>query len=345
MKKTCDIVICIWNNLEVTRDCIESIYKNTAYPYYRLVLIDNASDEPTKSYLESIKNDPRFNVILIRNEENLGNTKAVNQGLKASDAAYVCNLDNDTYVTDGWLSEMITIAESDPTIGIVAPGRKGGQPLTSNSIIDIEAKAKDIAQRKGQQREMALIDCFCALIKREVINTVGLWDEIYSPGYYDDSDYCRRTVAHGYKLVCALGAYVYHREGGSFKKRNKFRDEIFARNQKIYNERYGESKRILYVIDHLNKHMDQICADILQQARQTNWVWINQKISLASLPLTAHSHINIVRYTPFFFTLRNFFKIIFRKKKFNDIYADNSFLLRLLAITKPFHRANVTKIK
>src|SRR5262245_36921432 len=115
--KICDIIICVWNNKEVTRECIESIAKNTQYPY-RLVLIDNASGEETQTYLESLKKDPRFKVIIIRNEENLGNTKAVNQGLTATDAPYVVNLDNDTYVAEGWLTEMVKVAESDPQIGM-----------------------------------------------------------------------------------------------------------------------------------------------------------------------------------------------------------------------------------
>ena len=51
----CDIIIPVWNQLEYTRNCIENIFCTTSYPY-RLILIDNGSDEETGAYLGSVKN-------------------------------------------------------------------------------------------------------------------------------------------------------------------------------------------------------------------------------------------------------------------------------------------------
>lgn len=96
----CDIIIPVWNHKDITKDCIDSIIRNTVYPY-SLILIDNASDADTKTYLESLKNNGSIDVKLIRNEENLGFVKAVNQGLKASGAPYVCIMNNDTIATPG----------------------------------------------------------------------------------------------------------------------------------------------------------------------------------------------------------------------------------------------------
>ena len=73
----CDIIIPVWNQLEVTKDCVDSIIRNTKYPF-RLVIIDNASDKKTTDYLDSLKADKRLGLLLIRNEKNFGFVKAVN---------------------------------------------------------------------------------------------------------------------------------------------------------------------------------------------------------------------------------------------------------------------------
>ncbi|MCX5686631.1 MAG: glycosyltransferase, partial [Candidatus Omnitrophica bacterium] len=107
----CDIIIPVWNQKDITKDCIDSIARNTKYPYC-LILIDNASDNDTKRYLEGVRDNNALDVILIRNEKNLGFVKAVNQGLKASSAPYICIFNNDTVTTPGWLEEMVEFAEA-----------------------------------------------------------------------------------------------------------------------------------------------------------------------------------------------------------------------------------------
>lgn len=67
IQKKCDIIIPVWNQLEFTKRCIESIRKNTRFPY-RLIIIDNNSEPPTKNYLSGIA-DRHDDVLLIRNED------------------------------------------------------------------------------------------------------------------------------------------------------------------------------------------------------------------------------------------------------------------------------------
>ena len=98
----CDIVIPVWNNKEVTQRCLESIFDNT-HCEYRLIIIDNASDASTRQYLDQVKLSRPDKVLLIANEENVGFTKAVNQGIKVSSSDYVCINNNDIIVSDGWL--------------------------------------------------------------------------------------------------------------------------------------------------------------------------------------------------------------------------------------------------
>ena len=106
----CDIIVPVWNEPERTASCVEHIFENTRYPY-RLILIDNASEPETRNYLEGLKKSRKAEVIIIRNNENLGFVKAVNQGLKLSEGPYVCILNNDTLPGAGWLAELVEFAE------------------------------------------------------------------------------------------------------------------------------------------------------------------------------------------------------------------------------------------
>ena len=99
----CDIIIPVWNQLTFTKDCLDSIFKNTVGVDYRIIIIDNASDDKTRDYLNGLKEARPNGITLIRNEKNLGFIKAVNQVIAASNAHYICLLNNDTLVTKGWL--------------------------------------------------------------------------------------------------------------------------------------------------------------------------------------------------------------------------------------------------
>ena len=181
----CDIIIPIWNQPALTRRCLEAIGGKTGTPH-RLILIDNGSEEDTRSFLESLAGDPSWNGILIRNEENLGFIRAVNQGLKASQARYVCILNNDIVVTEGWLERMVEFAGSHPEAGLLNPEQNHdpGKPMPG----DLEAFARSRVQGRGKWMELDHCTGGCLLVKREVIQKVGVLDEAYGEGYFEDND-------------------------------------------------------------------------------------------------------------------------------------------------------------
>ncbi|RLE45795.1 MAG: glycosyl transferase family 1, partial [Candidatus Methanomethylicota archaeon] len=211
---SCDIIIPVWNQLELTKDCIEHIVRNTHYPY-RLVIIDNGSQQETREYLEELSRSNNPPVTLIRNQTNLGFVKAVNQGLKASNADYVCLLNNDVLVSKGWLDEMIGVANRQAGIGIVNPdsSEEADTDLADN-LLGYRAQSRKPYQ--GDYIEIMGAMGFCMLIKREVIDRIGILDEIFGIGGYDDMDYSRRAWQAGYKCVKARGAYVIHCVHSSF---------------------------------------------------------------------------------------------------------------------------------
>lgn len=321
----CDIIIPIWNQLEFTRVCMDNLIKNTHYPY-RLILIDNSSDLSTKRYLESLKDNKKFEVELIRNEENLGFIKAVNQGLKLSSAPYVCMMNNDTIPAPGWLERMVDFAEAHADVGLVNPQCDG------HLDTPIEVHARRLGDHKGEYMEMNQCQGFCMLVKRDLINKIGYLDESFGIGGFDDTDYSMRAHLAGYRCVSIKDAYVYHRLHGSFAKAGN-RKEWVERNQKIYYKKWGKHLRVEIVLslDHL--HPEDILKLILLSygfAREWSWVrlWINYKgdkkdierligetLRNNNMPSHQNISINILNLSKFIFNLSISCKFLERLRK------------------------------
>ena len=269
---SCDIIIPIWNQLSFTKDCLEHIIQNTRYPY-RLILIDNASEEDTREYLSRFASDNPDKAVLIRNEENAGYIKAVNQGLKISCAPYVCMMNNDTIPAPGWLERMIEFAEAHPDVGLINP-QCGGH---NDASVGVYAKA--LERYKGEYMEMNQCQGFCMLVKRELIDRIGVLDEAFGVGGYDDTDYSIRAHKAGYRSVSIRDSYVYHRIHASFDKAGN-REDVVRRNRKIYYDKWGKHLRVgvLFPLNTLDSaDISHLTEYVYGLAREWSWthLWIN----------------------------------------------------------------------
>ena len=315
----CSIIIPVWNQLESTRACVDSVFRNTDSGY-RLIIIDNASQDETRRYLEglaALKDSP---VTVIRNEENTGFVKAANQGMRISEGPYVCILNNDTLVTGHWLREMIGILSGSPDIGIVNPSSNnlGQRPAAGGSIDDYASRL--YSEERGRFAELGSAIGFCMLIKRTLIEKIGLFDEAYGPGTFEDTDFSRRAVREGFRCVRACGAYVYHKEGGSFGRSREY-DSNFARNRALYESRWGRPKRVLYRASKRDLVLSgNSVARMLKLAREGNWVYIYLRESADVKDIPAHSNIVVKKFPDSFFGVRTAMKMLTKKKRFDEIY-------------------------
>jgi len=334
----CDIIIPVWDQLEITRECVDSILRNTDYPY-RVIIVDNGSLPPTRDYLAGLEGVKDLDLLLIRNDRNLGFVKAVNQGVVASDAPYLCIMNNDTIAAGGWLSEMINVMEANPSIGLLNPSSNtSGQFPEERSIDDYALTLKPF---KGKIQELYTCRGFCMVVTREVIARVGLLDEVYHIGYFDDTDYCKRAQRLGYKTARAKAAYVYHKENVSFKvlKNNK---DLFGDNEKIFFERWERHVRVGYFIDSpsLNAKVDAIATSV---ARNGHQIIIFLKKGLNWPVIIDHFDIRRMNVNPVFFGIVSMYQILKRKekKKLEVLLTDNRLFGRLLEMTKGLHGAEV----
>ena len=243
--KRCDIVIISCNQFEYTIGCVDSIENNTNYPN-RVIIVDNASDEVTRTALETLSRQGR--IILIQNKENEGWVCAVNKGIAYSDADFVCVMNNDTVVYPGWLDEMIRVAESDSRIGLVNPEWELPKRYSSGR----DAYFRDVISRNsGSYSETDWIRGFCFLITRVLIQKIGGLDVAYSPGYYDDGDYSVRALQAGFIVVRARGAFVWHFRNITARSvlGNERMNSLLEKNKRLFHQRWGHHLRILFIVE------------------------------------------------------------------------------------------------
>jgi len=344
---SCDIIIPMWNQLQLTRECIEHIVKNTHYPY-RLIVIDNGSERETQDYLKGLSSDNKLKLTLIRNELNLGYIKAVNQGLQISDADYVCLLNNDVLVGEGWLSEMIKVANSNEKIGIVNPE---SDEVSYGSVEELlRYKSKSLNSYQGKFIEVMAGMGFCMLIKREVISKIGLLDEIFGLGGWDDIDYSKRAWQAGYKCVKAKRAYAIHRVHSSFSRLGKKRKrQIGRQTRSLFWRKWGKITRVAFVVNKpLNDEsfLNRVFGLSHNLARDWNIVHFFVRKSANSFQ-PQHQSIILIKYPDRLFLFRCLGQVLKPKKKrlkFKTIFVDNLQFGQFLRILSFIHRAKVVLI-
>jgi len=240
----CDIVLLTWNHLELVQPCIETLLRHTTLPA-RLLIIDNGSDLPAHEYLQRVTGTPHVTVELLRNETNEGFRKGMNKGLRVSRAPSVCLLNNDTLVTPGWLERMLEVADANPTIGLLNPSSNvfGDRPCRGETL---EAHASHLASRRDEWVEVGSCIGFCLMIKRTVIERIGLLTEDEPGFFFEDDDYSRRAQAAGFFCVVVPSAYVYHAEHRSVRALPQ-RERVFRASREAYWRRWGRPLRVAYI--------------------------------------------------------------------------------------------------
>jgi GT2 family glycosyltransferase len=234
------IVILTYNQLEYTYHCINSIRKYTPKDSYEIIIVDNASSDDTVAWLSQ-----QSDLKVIYNDKNRGFPAGCNQGIALSKGDNILLLNNDVIVTEKWLDNMLTClynSEDIGAVGCVTNNCSYYQNITVNYKNDEELQnfaAEYNQSNPALWEERLKLIGFCFLVKREVVNKVGLLDERYSPGHFEDDDYSFRIRQMGYKLMLCKDTFIHHFGSVSFKQNNDLFQSGNIIGARIFTEKWG----------------------------------------------------------------------------------------------------------
>jgi|WetSurMetagenome_2_1015567.scaffolds.fasta_scaffold00092_33 GT2 family glycosyltransferase/glycosyltransferase involved in cell wall biosynthesis/tetratricopeptide (TPR) repeat protein len=237
------IVIVTCNGLKYTRECVESIRKRTSEPH-EVIFVDNASTDGTVKWLKKmIQENPDYR--LIENIGDLGFAKGYNQGMEASSGEYIVILDSAVVVTENWLSGLIECLNSAPDTGFVGPmtnNASGVQKVLNadyRTMNRMHEYAKSLRERYRYRRiPLRKIDGFCMLFRRELTDKIGLLDERFGTGNFEDDDYCLRATLAGYRNLIAGDVFIHHSGGNGFVKNRIDYGSSMPGNFRIFDEKW-----------------------------------------------------------------------------------------------------------
>lgn len=212
------IIIPVHNLWKQTKKCLRSIAAHTPQDH-EIIVIDNASTDKTRAKLTN-RSATQENLIIHHNKGNRSYAAACNQGISEARGEFVVVLNNDVVVTDGWLGKMLSAIERTDA-GIVGPVSDyvaGAQHV--DYVYKGNGQLADFARRiyyteLSSVLETQAIVGFCMLIRREVFDEIGLFDERFVNGY-EESDFCLRAAEAGIKTVIARDTFIHHEGSQTF---------------------------------------------------------------------------------------------------------------------------------
>lgn len=237
------IIILTCNQLEYTKKCVKSLSKNTPEPH-EIIFVDNGSTDGTVKWLKALTQKNK-DYRLIENKRNLGFAKGCNQGIEASRGEFIQLLNNDVVVAEGWLSGMMECLKSAPDAGIVGPmtnNISGLQKVDSDEYRSVDDLDKYAAQFRKEHRHRRIslrrIVGFCMLFTRALAEQIGLLDESFGTGNFEDDDFCLRAALAGYKNYLAGDVFIHHYGSRSFIGNKIDYGTAMSGNRKIIEDKW-----------------------------------------------------------------------------------------------------------
>jgi len=204
------VVVLCYNNRSVTEKFMELFKANTTN--YNLIIIDNGSSDGTVDYLNEIFPTFEGNAELILNQENLGVIGGRNQGfgeflsqapyptkgMPFRYSEYLCFLDNDQFVRQGWLTQYHEFMQ------------KGNYDMIGADawLMDSKFMPRHNCSRAGES--FTYVGCGGMMIKRKVVEDLKGFDPQFNPAYFEDPDYNFRAREKGYKIGWNYQARITH---------------------------------------------------------------------------------------------------------------------------------------
>ena len=172
---------------------------------------------------------------------------AVNQGIQIASGKQILLLNNDTVVTTGWLEGLLESLYDRPDTGLVGPvsnNVSGPQKIavTYSELSSLDGFAWDLRLNRQLMETDRLVG-FCILLRRSVIDDIGLFDERFRFGGFEDDDLRRRAIDAGYKVLIASHVFVHHFRSVTFKATGIDLGAIMDQNPRRFKEKWSNESK------------------------------------------------------------------------------------------------------
>ncbi len=220
-----DVIVPVYDGLEETKRCIDSVLNNKNATPFNLLVIDDCSPNPEiRSYLKELSEKGAIELLL--NYKNRGFVATANRGMSLHPDRDVVLLNSDTEVANDWLDRIVKNAQSDGRIATITPFSNNAeicsfprycQPnalFLGKSVAEIDAV---FASLPACQIDIPTGVGFCMYIRRDALIDIGMFDEsTFGMGYGEENDFCMRASALGWRNVACTNVFVFHEGGVSF---------------------------------------------------------------------------------------------------------------------------------
>lgn len=226
MRYSTDIVIPSFNAYHLLKKNLPQVLKNS--PQVGKIIIVN--DGSTDDTLKIKKLSPKIKII--SNKKNLGFPKAVNQGFKASKADLVVLINNDVLPQVDYIKNTLKYFKNSNTFAVTFNEKHSSWP-------QVCWKNGKYQYTQGKDKTRAIYSAWAsggsAIFNRKIWNKLGGFNEIYSPGYWEDIDISWRAWKQGYKTIWEPTARVIHQHESTFKKLNQnYINLVKQRNELLF---------------------------------------------------------------------------------------------------------------
>ena len=246
MNRKISVIIPVWNQLGYSRICMDYLIRNTP-GFFEIIIVDNGSGDDTRGYFEGLEGN--FDLVYVRNAENLGPIVALNQGIEKATSDIVAAMHNDLIMFEyDWTEKLASVIESDDSIGLA--GIAGRRKIDKRGVVDEASLVHSLinedlnAPMEAESAGVAVLDGVFISGRRAFFKKIGGFDEAYGLMHLYDLDISLKSIAAGARNVIVNMEAMHIYNGGVTRKTRQYKKlvpddtKLLNKNSRIFFDKW-----------------------------------------------------------------------------------------------------------